>query len=83
MLDIAEMHADPQAIARGMITETPHSTLGTVKTLGSPILFSETPSTITRGAPVLGEHTREVLAEYGFSDDEIVQLIAEGAVMAA
>ena len=83
VLDIAEMHADPQAIARGMITETPHSTLGTVKTLGSPILFSETPSTITRGAPVLGEHTREVLAEYGYSDDEVDQLIADSAVNAA
>ncbi len=83
VLNIAEMHADPQAIARGMITETPHGTLGTVKTLGSPILFSETPSTITRGAPVLGEHTREVLAEYGYSDDEIDRMITNGAVMGA
>ncbi|MEE2981210.1 MAG: CaiB/BaiF CoA-transferase family protein [Pseudomonadota bacterium] len=83
VLDIAEVHADPQAIARGMISEAPHSTLGTVKTLGSPLLFSETPSTITRGAPILGEHTREVLAEHGYSDDEIDQLICDGAVMVA
>ena len=83
VLDIAEMHRDPQALARGMITEVSHSRLGTLKTLGSPIKFSETPGGVGRGAPLLGEHTREVLAEYGYSGDEVEALIADGAVIAA
>ena len=83
VLDIAEMHGDPQAQARGMITQAPHSLLGAVKTLGSPITFSENPDEITRGAPLLGEHTREVLLEYGYSGGEIDRLIADGAVIAA
>ena len=74
---------DPQALARGMITEVTHSRLGSVATLGSPIKFSETPGEVSRGAPLLGEHTREVLAEYGYSDDEVEALINQGAVIAA
>ncbi len=41
-----------------------------------------TPGGVTRGAPLLGEHTREVLAEYGYGDDEIDALICDGAVIA-
>ena len=83
VLDIAEMHRDPQALARGMITEVTHGRLGSVATLGSPLKFSESRGEITRGAPLLGEHTREVLAEYGYADDQVEALIAEGAVIAA
>ena len=83
VLDVAEMHRDPQTLAREMVTEAPHTKLGPVKTLGAPVKFSATPGGVTRGAPLLGEHTREVLAEYGYSDDEVAALIAEGAVVAA
>ncbi len=83
VLDVAEMHRDPQTLAREMVTEAPHTKLGPVKTLGAPVKFSATPGGITRGAPLLGEHTREVLAEHGYSDDEIDALISDGAVVAA
>ena len=83
VLDVAAMHRDPQTLAREMVTEAPHTKLGPVKTLGVPVKFSATPGSITRGAPLLGEHTREVLAEYGYSEAEVEALIGDGAVVAA
>ena len=51
-----------------------------VETLGMPVKLSETPAPVERGAPRLGEHTEEVLGEYGFDEAEIVQLLRSGAV---
>jgi crotonobetainyl-CoA:carnitine CoA-transferase CaiB-like acyl-CoA transferase len=81
VLSIGEMHADPQTQARAMITQVQHSRLGPVKTLGTPVKFSETPASIRRGAPVLGEHTREILLEHGYSPSEIEKLAAASAVV--
>ena len=52
-----------------MVVEVEHSTLGPVKTIGLPVKFSETPGKVRTGAPVYGEHTREVLRQHGFDDD--------------
>jgi len=83
ILDINAVHADPQTRAREMVLEVPHSRLGQVRTLGAPVKFSATPGAVTRGAPVLGEHTREVLGELGYDDGAIDALVASGAVIAA
>ena len=80
VLDIAQMHADPQALAREMIVETTHPSAGPVKAIGLPIKFSETPGSVHRAAPLLGQHTREVLREHGYSDDQIDQLAEQGAI---
>jgi crotonobetainyl-CoA:carnitine CoA-transferase CaiB-like acyl-CoA transferase len=78
--DVKQMHADPQAVAREMVIDVDHVTLGKVRTLGLPVKFSDTPGGVRRGAPLLGQHTREVLREFGFSDAEIDGFLAEGAV---
>jgi crotonobetainyl-CoA:carnitine CoA-transferase CaiB-like acyl-CoA transferase len=82
VLSIAEMHADPQTQARQMVVEVQHSRLGPVKTLGLPVKFSATPGGPRRGAPILGEHTREILREYDYDETEINVLIESGAVFA-
>ncbi len=83
VLDIGQMHEDPQALAREMIVTVPHTHLGDVKTIGHPVKYSATPGGVTRGAPLLGEHTRGVLQEFGYSEKEIEDLITSGAVIAA
>src|SRR5229473_568773 len=80
VLDIAEMHTDPQALAREMIVETTHPTAGQVKAIGLPIKFSDTPGGVRHAAPLFGQHTREVLRENGFSDGEIDQLLSQGVI---
>ncbi|HUK30908.1 MAG TPA: CoA transferase, partial [Candidatus Acidoferrum sp.] len=80
VLDIAQMHADPQTLAREMIVETMHPTAGNVKAIGLPIKFSDTPGGVRRPAPVFGQHTREVLREYGLSDAEIDRMAEQGAI---
>jgi crotonobetainyl-CoA:carnitine CoA-transferase CaiB-like acyl-CoA transferase len=80
VLEIGQMHADPQAFAREMVVETAHPTAGDVKAIGLPIKFSDTPGGVRRPAPLFGQHTREVLRANGFSDKEIDQLLAQGVV---
>jgi crotonobetainyl-CoA:carnitine CoA-transferase CaiB-like acyl-CoA transferase len=80
VLSIGEMHADPQTQAREMIVEAHHTRLGAIKTIGPPVKFSETPASVRRGAPILGEHTCEILAEHGYTPDQIQQLRTAGAI---
>ena len=68
------MFADPQVRAREMVVEIEHPALGRLRTLGSPIKMSETPPIVTRRAPLLGEHTVEVLREAGLTDEEIAEV---------
>ena len=81
VLSIGEMLTDPQVLARRMVVEVEHSRLGRMKTLGPPVKFSATPGEVRSGAPLLGEHTREVLREYGYSDAEIDKLAGNGDVI--
>ena len=80
---IGEALTHPQTLARGMVVELAHPQAGPTKALGCPIHFSRTPTQITRAAPLLGEHTRDVLRESGYSDAEIDAFIGDGVVAAA
>jgi crotonobetainyl-CoA:carnitine CoA-transferase CaiB-like acyl-CoA transferase len=77
---IADMAADPQTLAREMVVELDHPRAGRTRALGLPIKLSSTPGGVKRPAPTFGQHTREVLAEFGFSAAEIDALYATNAV---
>lgn len=79
--DVKEMSEDPHTIARGMIAKVPAGTGGEHAVIAHPVKYSADPTTIRRGAPLLGEHSREVLAEFGFAADEIDGLIGSGAIV--
>ena len=73
---------DPQIIHNQTFVEYQHPTEGLVKTPGFPYKFSQTPAAVFRGAPQVGEHTKEVLSEIGFNDSEISTLINSSNVFA-
>ena len=75
-----ELVDDPQIAHNGTFVEYDHPTEGRVKTPGFPYKFSKTPPRVERGAPLTGEHTREVLRESGFDEDRIDALVRSGAV---
>ena len=80
ILDISQMHQDPQALAREMVTEVEHPIAGKVKTLGAPVKFHGTPGGVKSAAPLLGEHSCEVLMEAGYTQRDVDQLIDDGVV---
>jgi crotonobetainyl-CoA:carnitine CoA-transferase CaiB-like acyl-CoA transferase len=86
---IGEMLEHPQTIAREMVIEVEHSQLGPVRALGAPVKTTSPreaareSTTHRRGAPVLGEHTREVLREAALTDTEIEGLERAGVALTA
>jgi len=77
---IGDMLADPQVSAREMVVEVEHPAAGRTKALGFPVKFSETPAEVKHAAPLLGQHTDEVLRSLGYSAERIASLRQEGAV---
>jgi len=79
--DVADVINDPHVNDRGMIVEMIHDVVGSLKMAGSPINLSEDPVELDRPAPLLGQHTDEVLGELlGMSDDELARLRKAGTV---
>ncbi|MEU6447452.1 CoA transferase [Streptomyces sp. NPDC046979] len=76
----ADLVQDPQIRHNGTFVTYDHPTEGRVTVPGFPYKFSATPPRIDRGAPLVGEHTREVLTEAGLAEREIEDLFATGAV---
>lgn len=75
-----EVFKDPQVLHRKMIIEVEHPIAGRIKQLGIPIKFSETPGGIRTPAPSLGQHTREILLELGYSENEIDEMRRSGVI---
>jgi len=77
-----EAMEDPHSQARGMWVEVEHKSVGEYKVPNFPVVFSETPGEVTSGAPMLGQHTYEVLKEkLGKTDEELEALRKQGAII--
>jgi formyl-CoA transferase len=74
--DYAQVFADPHIRARNLIVDTEHPALGRIQTLGAPVKMSRTPAVVGRPAPLLGQHTLEVLREAGYDEREIARITA-------
>ena len=72
--DLADVFADPHVNARGMTVNLPHPLAGDVRLVASPMKFSATPVQYHRPPPLLGEHTAELLREFGLEDAEVAAL---------
>jgi len=77
---LAEALTHPQTQARGMVVDLVHPQAGATRAIGCPVHFSQTPARVQRPAPLLGQHTREVLREAGYSDAEIEAFAATGVI---
>jgi crotonobetainyl-CoA:carnitine CoA-transferase CaiB-like acyl-CoA transferase len=81
---LEDLADDPHLAATGFWKTVEHPTEGRLRTTGFPVNFSATPAEETRRhAPRLGEHTRELLAELGYTEDRVEALVSSGAALAA
>ena len=78
--NMEQVYQDPQVLAREMLVEM--EDLGTIRNIGVPVKLSETPGSIRRRAPALGEHSAEILLEWGFGQNEVDGLLADGVILA-
>lgn len=77
---IGEALSHPQTVARGMVVEVEHPQAGLTRAVGCPIHFSASSDRSSTPAPLLGQHTREVLREFDLPEAEIDALVAEGVI---
>jgi crotonobetainyl-CoA:carnitine CoA-transferase CaiB-like acyl-CoA transferase len=76
-----QVYKDPQVLARKMLVDLEDPDLGTIHNIGIPVKLSSTPGQIRTRAPMLGEHSAEVLLEYGFNQSEVDQLVSTNVVV--
>ncbi len=73
---LEQVHQDPHVLSRSLRLDLPHSSAGTIPSVASPLRLSETPVVYRRGAPLLGEHTEQILREWlNLTNDEIKELM--------
>jgi crotonobetainyl-CoA:carnitine CoA-transferase CaiB-like acyl-CoA transferase len=77
--DYGAVFTDAHLAARDFFWDAPHRVAGAVRQIGSPLRLSRTPSRRGAAAPMLGAHTREVLREAGYSNEEVDALVAARA----
>ena len=75
-----DVHLHPQVRANGILVESEHPVAGAMRQPRPPEEMDGTPSAIRRPAPVLGQHTDEVLAEFGLDETEIARLRESGGL---
>jgi len=77
--DVRGFLDDPQVVANRTVFETDEPAAGRMRLLRNPVRFHDTPPSLRRYPPRLGEHTDEILREAGYSDTEVATLRANGA----
>ncbi|RMF87572.1 MAG: CoA transferase [Nitrospinota bacterium] len=77
---VGEALHDPQVLHNGMIVTMQHQRAGTIRVIGHPVKFSQTPARYTQPPPELGEHTESLLQELHYSTEEIHQLRREKVI---
>jgi crotonobetainyl-CoA:carnitine CoA-transferase CaiB-like acyl-CoA transferase len=80
VLNIDQMTSNEQTLARDMVQDVGASTGSSLRVLGHPVKYSKTPAKINRRAPGVGEHTAEVLAEVGYTEEEIAEMVKAKAI---
>ena len=80
--DVAQVYRSPHVKARNMLVDLKDPELGLLHNIGIPIKLWVTPGQIRWRAPDSGEHTREILREYGLSTEEMAALIDDSVVNA-
>ena len=77
---VSEVVSNPQVLARNMISEVEHPNIPNLKFPGSPLKLTDSPATIRRVPPLLGQHNQEILDEAGYSPDKIADLKERGVI---
>ncbi len=77
---LQEVFSDSHVLEREMVLETEHPRLGKIKQIGFPVKFSKTPCEFRRFAPLLGEHTVEILKQLGYRTEEIDEMKKSGVI---